>query len=69
MFGVVLNDSSIISPISFGLLILHSPILKGLILKLDNYPSSPLSQIMGMKVEYTWQLSDIKYNTVFWLKE
>jgi len=49
-FGVFLNDPSIISQISFVLLILHSLILKSLNLKLGNYSSLPLSQIVDMKV-------------------
>ena len=50
MFGAFLNNSSIIAQISFVLLILHSLILEGLNLKLDNYPLLPLSQIIDTKV-------------------
>lgn len=69
MLGMFLNDNCIISQISFVLTILPSLILKGLTLKLDNYPLLPLSQIIDMKIQYTWWISDIKYNTVLWLKE
>lgn len=54
MLGMFLNDNCIISQISFVLTILPSLILKGLTLKLDNYPLLPLSQIIDMKIQYTW---------------